>query len=398
MSDLRIGVGVDAHAFEDGARLVLGGVAIEHPRGLAGHSDGDVIAHALTDAVLGAAGLGDIGALFPSGDARWHGADSLDLLRDAYAQVREAGFALVNADCVLIGEEPRIAGHRDEMRRRLARRSRRRAGARERPRDHHGPARVHRPRRRARGRSGRPPGARMKIVSYVERPDLLERRDELGAAWDEFMYHDAVANVYWNRQYEEFPDLQLFLLDEDDRLLAESNAVPIPFGPDELPDDGWDAALEQAFAGRPATAVSAIAITIGVEQRGQGLSRTMLDGMRKAVAARGLSDLVAPVRPSQKHVYPLTPMERYVEWRRDDGKLLDAWLRTHEQAGAELIRVAPASMRITGSVADWESWTGLRFPDSGPYVVPGALVPVEIDRERDEGVYVEPNVWMHHRV
>ena len=238
----------------------------------------------------------------------------------------------------------------------------------------------------------------MKLVSYGERPDLLERRGELGAAWDEFMYHDAVASVYWDRQYEEFPDLQLFLLDDEERLLAESNAVPIPFGPGELPDDGWDAALEQAFAGRPATAVSAIAITIGVEQRGKGLSRTMLDGMRQAVSARGLSDLVAPVRPSQKHVYPLTPMERYVEWRRDDGKLLDAWLRTHEQAGAELIRVAPLSMRIPGSVGDWESWTGLRFPDSGSYVVPGALVPVEIDRERDEGVYVEPNVWMHHRI
>ena len=215
----------------------------------------------------------------------------------------------------------------------------------------------------------------MKLVSYVERPDLLERRDELGAAWDEFMYHDAVANVRWNGQYAQFPDLQLFLLDEDDKLLAESNAVPIPFGPGELPGDGWDAALEQAFAGRPAATVSAIAITIGVDQRGKGLSRTMLDGMRNAVAARGFSDLVAPVRPSQKHVYPLTPMERYVEWRRDDGKLHDAWLRTHEQAGAKLIGVAPTSMRISGSVADWESWTGMRFLDSGAYVVPGALVP-----------------------
>ncbi len=120
MSDLRIGMGIDAHAFEDGVQLVLGGVTIEYPRGLAGHSDGDVIAHALTDALLGAAGLGDIGSLFPSGDERWQGADSLDLLRDAYAHVRDAGYALVNADCILIGEEPRIAEHREEMRRRLA--------------------------------------------------------------------------------------------------------------------------------------------------------------------------------------------------------------------------------------------------------------------------------------
>ena len=120
MNELRIGLGVDAHAFEEGLRLVLGGVPIDFPSGLAGHSDGDVIAHALTDAVLGAAGLGDIGSLFPADDQRWHGADSLHLLRDAYARVREAGYALVNADCVLIGEEPRIAPYREEMRHRLA--------------------------------------------------------------------------------------------------------------------------------------------------------------------------------------------------------------------------------------------------------------------------------------
>lgn len=119
-SDLRIGLGVDAHALEEGPPLVLGGVRLDHPRGLAGHSDGDVVAHALTDAVLGAAGLGDIGSLFPSDDARFHGADSLGLLAEAYALVRAAGFELVNADCVVIGEEPRIAPHRAEMRSRLA--------------------------------------------------------------------------------------------------------------------------------------------------------------------------------------------------------------------------------------------------------------------------------------
>ena len=118
--NLRVGIGVDAHALQDGVPLVLGGVRLEHPRGLAGHSDGDVLAHALIDAVLGAAGLGDIGALFPSDDERYRGASSLELLADAYAQVLAAGWMLVNADCVLVGEEPRIAGHRDEMRRRLS--------------------------------------------------------------------------------------------------------------------------------------------------------------------------------------------------------------------------------------------------------------------------------------
>jgi 2-C-methyl-D-erythritol 2,4-cyclodiphosphate synthase len=100
---------------------VLGGVRFpEQPRGLAGHSDGDVVVHALIDALLGAAGLGDIGSLFPSDDERWRGADSLELLRDVHGRVRTAGWELVNADCVLIGQEPRIAPHRDEMAARLA--------------------------------------------------------------------------------------------------------------------------------------------------------------------------------------------------------------------------------------------------------------------------------------
>jgi 2-C-methyl-D-erythritol 2,4-cyclodiphosphate synthase len=115
----RVGIGADAHAFDVGSPLVLGGVALDHPRGLAGHSDGDVLAHALIDALLGAAGLGDIGSLFPSGEARFRGASSLDLLREAYGQVRGAGWRLVNADCVLVGEEPKIAQHREEMRRRM---------------------------------------------------------------------------------------------------------------------------------------------------------------------------------------------------------------------------------------------------------------------------------------
>jgi 2-C-methyl-D-erythritol 2,4-cyclodiphosphate synthase len=120
MTDLRVGTGFDAHALEEGVPLVLGGVAIDHPRGLAGYSDGDVLAHALTDAVLGAAGLGDIGTLFPPGDPQWEGASSVDLLARAFAEVRERGWELVNADVVLIGEEPRIARLRGEMEERLA--------------------------------------------------------------------------------------------------------------------------------------------------------------------------------------------------------------------------------------------------------------------------------------
>jgi 2-C-methyl-D-erythritol 2,4-cyclodiphosphate synthase len=120
MSEVRVGIGLDAHAFSDEAALVLGGVDFPGERGLAGHSDGDLLAHALIDALLGAAGLGDIGELFPSGDPEWLDASSIRLLQRAYEVVRGAGWELVNADCVLIGEEPRIARVRDAMRARLA--------------------------------------------------------------------------------------------------------------------------------------------------------------------------------------------------------------------------------------------------------------------------------------
>jgi 2-C-methyl-D-erythritol 2,4-cyclodiphosphate synthase len=120
MSELRVGIGLDAHAFIDEAALVLGGVEFPGERGLAGHSDGDVVAHALIDAILGAAGLGDIGELFPPGDSEWLDASSARLLQRAYEVVKGAGWHLVNADCVLVGEEPRIAPLREAMRARLA--------------------------------------------------------------------------------------------------------------------------------------------------------------------------------------------------------------------------------------------------------------------------------------
>ncbi|MDQ3669469.1 MAG: 2-C-methyl-D-erythritol 2,4-cyclodiphosphate synthase [Actinomycetota bacterium] len=120
MNDVRVGIGFDAHARTDKSPLVLAGVDFPGERGLAGHSDGDVISHALIDALLGAAGLGDIGELFPSGDPEWRDASSIRLLQRAYEVVKKAGFELVNADCVLVGEEPRIAPMREAMGARLA--------------------------------------------------------------------------------------------------------------------------------------------------------------------------------------------------------------------------------------------------------------------------------------
>jgi hypothetical protein len=158
---------------------------------------------------------------------------------------------------------------------------------------------------------------------------------------------------------------------------------------------GWRDALRDGFDQPDPDRLCAIAILIDPEAHGRGLSRLMLEHMRGLAAVRGW-ELVAPVRPTLKHRYPLTPMERYMQWRRDDGLLFDPWLRSHERVGAELVGVAPDSLVSEGTVADFEEWCGLAFPESGSYVVEGALVPVEIDLEADLGRYREPNVWMRH--
>jgi GNAT superfamily N-acetyltransferase len=208
--------------------------------------------------------------------------------------------------------------------------------------------------------------------------------------WPEIVFHDEISNANWGRLYEERPAFQFALLD-DGELLAEGNSLPVAGMP-----ASWREALRTGFEDDSPDRLCALAILIDPDHQRRGLSRLMLEHMRGLAAERGW-DLVAPVRPSLKHRYPLTSIERYAEWRRDDGLLFDPWLRAHERLGAELLGIAHDSLVSEGSVAELEEWCGLAFPESGYYVVEGALVPVEIDRKRDRGSYREPNVWMRHR-
>ena len=215
------------------------------------------------------------------------------------------------------------------------------------------------------------------------------------------MYHDAVLERLFGRVISEYAEFQFYAWDDErEEVVGVGNAIPATWDGQAatLPDGGVDAVVEARFADDPPapTVLCALQILIAPEYRGQALSSRMIQRMAEIGRAHGLDTLVAPVRPNLKHSYPLTPIGRYIEWRRPDGQLLDPWLRTHERLGATIAKVAPESMRVPGTVAQWEEWTKLAFPDSGSYVVPGALVPVEIDRERDEGLYVEPNLWMVH--
>jgi GNAT superfamily N-acetyltransferase len=219
-----------------------------------------------------------------------------------------------------------------------------------------------------------------------ERPSFQRLRE----AWAEFLFHDPFSNEYWTRLYSERSEFQFALVDGEE-VLAEGNSIPVTGMP-----AGWRDAFPNGFGEGEPDRLCALAVLIGGDHQGKGLSKLMLEHMRSLGAKRGW-ELVAPVRPTLKERYPLTPIEHYAEWRRDDGHLFDPWLRAHERLGAEVVGTAPEAMRIAGTVGEWEEWAGMAFPDSGSYVVPRALVPVEIDCERDEGLYVEPCVWMRHR-
>ncbi|MCP4229888.1 MAG: hypothetical protein GY771_07030, partial [bacterium] len=183
---------------------------------------------------------------------------------------------------------------------------------------------------------------------------------------------------------------------------ALGNSLPLCWEGEELPDEGWDWAIrtgfEQRKSGIAPDTLCALSITIFPKYLGEGISPVAVEAMSAIGRGEGFKKLIAPVRPNHKTKYPITPISKYVHWRRDDGLPFDPWMRVHARLGAETRNVYHKAFRIEGSVAQWEEWTGIAFPESGSYVVPGALVPVEIDRKNDIGVYIEPNVWMEHKI
>jgi GNAT superfamily N-acetyltransferase len=244
----------------------------------------------------------------------------------------------------------------------------------------------------------------MSLVAHTaaERPDLWERGIPSAAVWPEYNLHGDTLNQWWGHLDEELADYQFVLYDEAaDEVLAEGHTGPLWWdGSDDTLLNGIDEAIVEVFArarsGQPVNTLCALAAEIRSESRSRGLAVELLGAMRALAQRQGLTRLVAPVRPSAKERYPLTPIERYVTWRREDGQLLDPWMRVHERLGARVATPLPRSMRITGTVAEWESWTGLAFPESGDYVFPHGLALLSIDRADDRGSYWEPNVWMVH--
>jgi GNAT superfamily N-acetyltransferase len=251
----------------------------------------------------------------------------------------------------------------------------------------------------------------MKVFTIAQRPELMPAFAELDErSWPEFMLHGDI-EITDDDYYSYFAEYQIVIVDESEKIVAAGQTLPVHWSgeTEELPET-MDEVMQDAIAYREAIGamstpaipqmnyLCAFAALVDESVRGQGMSRIVLLEMIELARSNGLLGVIAPVRASLKSKHPELSIEEYADWRRDDGQLYDPWLRTHERLGGKRLGLAPRSHSVIGSVADWERWTGMAFERTGAHVVPGAIVPVEIDLENGTGTYVEPSVWYLHSV
>jgi GNAT superfamily N-acetyltransferase len=240
------------------------------------------------------------------------------------------------------------------------------------------------------------------LVSLAERPDLIDPAGQFnGSVWPTFMLQDSEADKYWHLLDSVLREYQLVLLDADGRIAATNNSAPLFWnGTDDGLPDGWDRQFEQTArdleSGASVNTLGALQIVVDPARRGNGLAGLMVNAMRANARTHGFNTVIACVRPTEKHQYPLIPIEEYAFWVRPDGQPFDSWIRLHVRFGGRIVRGSARAMKIRGTVAEWERWTGMLFPGTGSYLHPFAAAPIEIDRGADLGVYYDPNVWVVH--
>ncbi len=225
------------------------------------------------------------------------------------------------------------------------------------------------------------------------------------ASWPRFMWQGDRAKEHWGEFFERFKKYQSVLFDEaEGQVVAIGHSLPFRWDSEltDLPDEGWDWVIEKAVQDdkKRVTPNILAAVFVGVraEYKKHGLSRSILMSFQPTARMHGFKNLVIPVRPNEKPNYPLIRMDDYVNWKNENGLPFDLWLRIQHRAGGKFIKVCHRSKTVRGSRAEWESWTGMKFPQSGRYIIAGALEPMEMDAEKDEGIYVEPNVWTLHEI
>lgn len=222
-------------------------------------------------------------------------------------------------------------------------------------------------------------------------------------AYPKFLAHGVWAEPDSLALFEIYPEFQFGLVEATtQRMIAQANCLPLAWESrfDELPEEGCDWALVKGFEdreqNRKPNALCLVSISILPEYQGKNLSPYMIGYMKELAQSRGLSSLIMAARPSLKSLYPLTPIERYITWRDKKGLLFDPWLRVNIKQGAKIAGICFKSTTIIDTIVGWENRVGMRFPETGDYIIPKGLVPVKIDYPNNMGTYIEPNVWLYY--
>ena len=245
----------------------------------------------------------------------------------------------------------------------------------------------------------------MKVLTHAQQPELLKRFEQMESdAFPEFMLHDPIWNEHWPLVLAEFADLQLYLLDEATGDLAGVfNSVPVAWDgtPQDLPHSEHEVlarSLRHRRESRATTTLCGIQVAVAGSHSGKGVAVRALEEGQRLCRDHGLSHLIAPIRPTLKHRYPTIPFGEYIDWKRPDGTAFDPWIRIQVAGGAQRLGGCREPMRFSGSVSDWQRWTGLALPASGQYVIDGALDLLHVDVDADRCWMEEPNVWYGYTV
>ncbi|MFH1739484.1 MAG: hypothetical protein ABIH23_10800 [bacterium] len=232
-------------------------------------------------------------------------------------------------------------------------------------------------------------------LDYAEKLSALSQQ-----TWPEFLRHGD--DYHWGELRKRFARFQLLFISGSD-LIGVGHTVPLRWNneTDSLPDTIEEiilSAIKCHEQKQTPNTLAALAVMVSAPYRGKGLSTEILTAMKLLAKENHLKSLIVPVRPTLKSRYPITPFDQYVTWKRTDGSPFDPWLRVHWKLGASVLRIVPKAMTVEGTVEKWESWTDVRFPASGEYIVEGALQPIIIDHSNNAGRYEDPNLWMLHTI